>query len=254
MKPDAYMLAVESNQCRAYIRLNGVPLFEADLDRPRDFGEIVSMWIMPGTNKLDVSLALAPNNELASTQIHIAVLRMPDGVDQKSAERVMEFSWPPVNMRELIPFYHVFEFECPPTVPAKLWREAERIVLDEGARAEVTAIAQDLHRMFSQKQHRELADALGYRGRDIALSLGMMEDEGERSQKSFLKTIMQHGDFRAAPWDDAAFQATLIADERVVWLHRKCKTLNEVLLLENNHGQGMDLFVAKIAGRWQVVR
>src|SRR5688572_8907694 len=190
MKPDAYMLAVESNQCRAYIRLNGVPLFEADLDRPRDFGEIVSMWIMPGTNKLDVSLALAPNNELASTQIHIAVLRMPDGVDQTGAERVMEFSWPPVNMRELIPFYHVFEFECPPPIPAKLWREAEPLVLDDQARAEVTDIARDLHRMFSQKQHRELADALSYRGRDIALSLGMNEDEGERSQKSFLKTIM----------------------------------------------------------------
>lgn len=212
------------------------------------------MWIMPGMNKLDVSLALAPNNELTSTHIHIAVLRMPEGVDQRSAERVMEFSWPPVNMRELIPFYHVFEFECPPTVPAKLWGEAERILLDDTARAEVTAIAKDLHQKFAQQRHRELADALAYRGRDIALSLGMKEDEGERSQKSFLKTILQHGDFQAAPWDDAVFQATLVADDRLVWLHRKCRTLNEVLLLENNHGQGMDLFLAKIAGRWVVVR
>ena len=29
---------------------------------------------------------------------------------------------------------------------------------------------------------------------------------------------------------------------------------SRTLLLENNHGQGMDAFVAKIAGKWQVVR
>lgn len=254
MKPDVFMLSVETHQCRAYVRLNGLPLFEADLDRARDFGEIVTMWVMPGTNRLDVALAVAPNNERTNTSVSIEVLRIRDGVGQKEAPRALEFAWPPQDVRELVPFYHIFEFDGPEQSPCRLWTEAAPLVLDAATTKEVTSIAQELHQAFSARDHRRLSDRMAYRGRDIALCLGMTEDAGERSQKSFFKTIMSDADFRAAPWDNDAFQATLIAGNRVVWLHRKCAKLNETLLLENNLGQGMDAFVAKIAGAWQVVR
>ncbi|HEU5075815.1 MAG TPA: hypothetical protein VFU02_16595 [Polyangiaceae bacterium] len=254
MKPDAYMLSVKTRQCRAYVRLNGVPFFEADLDRPRDFGEVVTMWVMPGTNRLDVAFAVAPNNERTNTSVSLEILRVPDAVGQKEAPRVLEFAWPPRDVRELVPFYHIFEFPGPELSPCRLWTEAAPLYLDASSTNEVTAIAEQLHRTFAARDHQRLADAMAYRGRDIALCLGMTEDAGERSQKSFFKTIMTHPDFRAVPWDPEAFEATLVAGDRVVWLHRKSKKLNETLLLENNHGQGMDAFVAKIAGKWQVVR
>lgn len=254
MKPDVFMLSVKTRQCRAYMRLNGLPLFEADLDRPRDFGEVITMWVMPGTNRLDVALAVAPNNERTNTSVSIEVLRVPDGVGQKEAPRVLEFAWPPHDVRELVPFYHIFEFDGPQQSPCRLWTEAPPVVLDAASTSEVTAIAQQLHRTFAGRDHQRLADAMAYRGRDIALCLGMTEADGERSQKSFFKTIMSHADFKAVPWDRDAFEATPIAANRVVWLHRKSAKLNETLLLENNHGQGMDAFVAKIAGNWQVVR
>ena len=239
----SYMLSLTSDGCSVEVRVNEVPLRRTEAGRRTDYGEVVDSWIWAGVN----SVTLEAKGQLAKGCVSLEVLAVPKDGDQRTAPRVLRTSWPAAESTSEA---RVFEFQGPAADRCRLWREAESIQLTPAAKSELSEQVRMLHRAFTRRDVEALSSSTKYRAEDIARCMGKEPASGIEDQKRFLSIITSEPDFVALPLDEAGLVMDVVANGKLVWLHRR----DDVLLLQNKLNQGMDLYAAKIAGRWTIVR
>jgi len=172
---------------------------------------------------------------------------VPKDGDQRTAPRVLKANWPAADATSGT---QTLEFHGPVADRCRLWREAEPIELTPAAKSELLEQVRKLHGSFAGRDVEVLSSSTKYRAEDIARCLGKEPASGIEDQKRFYSVITSEPDFVALPLDEAALVMDVVAKGKLVWLHRR----DDVLLLQNKLNQGMDLYAAKIAGRWTIVR
>ena len=124
------------------------------------------------------------------------------------------------------------------------------MTLTAADKLELLERVRELHGSFARRDTKKLAERSDYRAKDVARCLGKPPAWGVERQTSFYSQIMSGSDFVVVPLDESALLMDVVGGGRLVWLHRR----DGKLLLENSLGQGMDLYAAKIAGQWTIVR
>ena len=246
--PDIYAFSATVEDCRAYVRLNGLPLVEVEprADRKK-MGEVVSMWIRPGANVLEVSLALRPEVNPRACRFEGKLVRVPRFEPRPPPVALVEVDWPPPTSGDLVPYYHQHQFTG--ATPSRLWDLAEPQGTGPRVEEELLSFAASVHEVFGRKDPLALGQLLDFKGRDIGRVLDLGEEGGRRSQRSFLDTILSAPDLEVEPLDPAALRIWAISERRIFRIRRG----DRPLLLTDAH-QGMDVYAAKIDGRWVVVR
>jgi len=239
----SYMVSLTSDGCALELRINDVPLRQVEAGRRTDYGEIVDVWLRAGVN----SLTLESKGKFAKGCVSLDVLAIPKDGDQRTAPRVLQASWPPDDSAGSL---QVFEFHGPVADRCQLWRDAEPIRVTPADRVDLLEQVRALHRSFARRDIEALAGSTKYRAEDVARCTGKSPASGVDDQKRFFSAITSNASFSALPLDEAAVLVDVVAHDRLVWLHRP----GDKLLLQNNLTQGMDLYAAKIAGRWTIVR
>ncbi|HEU5076868.1 MAG TPA: hypothetical protein VFU02_21910 [Polyangiaceae bacterium] len=239
----SYLVSLNADDCPVALRINDVPLREVEAGRHTNVGEIVDPWIRTGIN----SVSLEAKGKLAKACATVEILAIPPGGDQRTAPRVLAAKWPAADSTSGI---GVFEFHGPAADRCQLWRDAQSFELSAPNRSELLEQVRVLQQLFSRRDVTGLAERTDYRARDIARCMGKSPESGVEDQKRFFSNIMPDSGFVATPLDEAALFMDVVGDGKFVWLHRR----DGKLLLENSLGQGMDLYAAKIAGRWTIVR
>ncbi len=239
----SFLVSLTADHCPVALRVNDVPLREVEAGRRTTVGETIDPWIFAGVN----SVTLEAKGKLSKGCAVLAVLGVPPGGDQRTAPRVLDASWPDADLPSGV---KEFAFHGPVTERCQLFRDAQPFALGATERAELLQQARVLHQLFARRDVAGLAERADYRGKDIARCLGKSEASGVDEQKRFFAVITSEPDFVALPFDEAALRLDLVAKGKLVWLHRS----DGRLLLENNRTQGMDLYAAKVAGRWTIVR
>lgn len=224
--------------------MNDVPLIKYDASSPHSVGEVIDPWIQSGTNSVTVQ---AGPQKAGATEpcAQLAVLAIPEGGDQASAPRVAEKTLASTGGQTRATLDFVVAKS-----PCELWSEATRFDWNAENQRELTELAQRTHRLFSQKKLGPLAELTDYRARDTARCLGKTPESGVADQRSFFDAITGAPDFSAIPWSDEALVLDVVGNGRLVWMHRN----DDKLLLQNGVGGGMDLYAARIEGRWRIVR
>ena len=244
MSPSAkYLVSLETDGCPLELRINGVPLRELEAGRTHTFGEIVDPWLKAGVN----AVTLVAKGKLSQGCASLEVLAVPDGGDQRAAPRVLEAKWPGT---ELAAGEQTFEFHGPAAERCQLWRDAENVELTAPARSELLAEVRALHRLFTKHNVASLAERADYRAKDIARCLQKAPASGVDDQKRFFTHITSEPPLAPLPDDDSALAMDVVGQEKLVWVHRR----DTKLLFENGAGGGLDLYFAKIGGRWTLVR
>ncbi len=261
-----YHFSGESEGLRAHVRFNDVPLFDAEPDSPQKDMEDISLWVMPGPNNLEVSVSrpvTAPDVYLTAIKDPVeppeddeaqprgpffqARIQRAPRTDTSAIGTEWDFSWPPPGIRDLTTFYNLFELTC--ETPSQLWQQAEPLTLTEAVAEELRRFGEELHRVFSRGDHAALAQRMDFKGRDVGLVLGMTEAQGSAAQQRFFRAIMTRQGFKVPPWNADTVSVRLLANNTVAWLRDGTRPL---LLSEQR--QGMEVYVARIGGRWTVVR
>lgn len=238
------MLSVDTHACAVAIAVNDVPLIRYDAGSSHSVGELIDPWIRSGANSVAVQAGpQTPGTGAPCAQL--AVLAIPEGGDQASAPRVAEqtLASPTEQARATLDFVTAKS-------PCQLWTETQRFDWNSEVQREVTELAKTTHQLFSQKKIAALAALTDYRARDTARCLGKTPESGVSDQRSFFDAITGAPDFSAVPWNDEAFVLEVVADGRLVWMHRS----DDKLLLQNGVGGGLDLYAARIGGSWRIVR
>ncbi|HEX6277485.1 MAG TPA: hypothetical protein VFZ53_30790, partial [Polyangiaceae bacterium] len=239
----SYLVSVDTQGCPLEIRINDVPLRELEGGRPHAFGEIVDPWLKSGVN----TVSLAAREPVSKDCASLVVLAVPEGGDQRTAPRVLDTKWPPA---ELARGEQAFEFHGPAAERCRLWRDIEPLELSAGAQAEILADVRALHALFSQKKVAAFAERTDYRAQDIARCFRKSPESGVDDQKKFLTLVTSESRFVPLPLDETALVLDLVGGGRLVWVHRR----DTKLLFQNGMQQGMDLYWAKLGGRFTVVR
>lgn len=239
----SYLVSLDTDGCPVELRINDVPLRDLEAGRPRAFGEVVDPWLTSGVN----TLSLVARETVSKGCASLKVLAVPEGGDQRTAPRVLEATWPAT---ERATGEQPFEFHGPAAERCQLWRDAAAVELDASARSELLAEVRSLHRLFEKRQVASLAERLDYRAKDIARCLQKAPALGVEDQKRFLAHVASVPPFAPLPADDTELALDVVGQGKLVWVHRR----GPKLLFENGAGGGLDLYFAKIGGRFTVVR
>lgn len=238
-----YMVSLTGDNCPVALRINDVPLLELKTGGQRSVGETSDLWIRAGLN----SVTLQARGKLAKGCASVTVLAVPEDGDQRTAPRVLDTSWPAQDRSSGV---QVLEFHGPVAARCQLWRDAEPIDLTAADKSKLLEWVRELHGWFARRESKKLAQQADYRAQDIGRCLGKSPKWGTEGQNSFFSAIMSGSDFVAVPLDVSALVMDVVGQGHLVWLHRR----DGKLLFQNTRGQGMDFYVAKIAGRWTIVR
>jgi hypothetical protein len=239
----SYLLSLDTRGCAVELRINDVPLLSVEADRPRALGEVIDPWLKVGVN----GVSLAARTNVSKGCASLSVLAIPEGGDQRTAPRVLEAVWPPADLAR---GEQAFEFFGPTTERCRLWQDAAPLELDAAGKSELLGEVRALHRLFVKRDVTAFARRADYRARDIARCLRKAPESGVEDQKKFLELVTSATPFSPTPLDESALTLELVGGRKLVWAHRK----DARLLFENGLGQGMDLYFAKVDGRWAVVR
>ena len=238
-----YLVSLETDGCPLELRINDVPLRELDGGRPSTFGEIVDPWLRAGVN----SATLVARGKVSRGCASLEVLAVPENGDQHTAPRVLTVRWPETDLPA---GEQAFEFHASVAERCHLWRDAEPVELGATARSELLTEVRALHRQFTKRNVAALAERTEYRAKDIARCLLKSPASGVEDQKRFFTQVTSVPPFAPLPVDDTGLAMDVVGRGKLVWVHRR----DTKLLLENGAGGGLDLYFAKIDGRWRIVR
>lgn len=207
-------------------------------------------WLRPDGNRLDVeAIVVSPPLTDEPPNFEVAIC-FPD--DEQPP--LVRFDWRATKLEEFAPFRFSLPFVLPMPCPTKLFVEAEVIAADdEKARKEALACAKAAYDAFAARDVDRIIDLFGYRLEDNAR--GWINDPADavsRARMAYASFVAPDG-FSLYPWEN--IETRLVADGRAVFVSRQQGfPLIGAVKRPGVAPSALDIYVARIDGKWRVVR
>jgi len=257
-----YYLSVEATGVLATVGINDVPLVVGDKPGSLTATEPVNLWLLPSDNRITVDLAWPSGKPVTKGSASVeAVLFLHDSATEvPTPKRVLaRFYWPSQEIEEQYPYHGEVRIEGsiadPP--PTTLWQDAAALAEpSEAERREVLAIVEVLRSALIGKRLEDAFAVLTYRYKDEARAEGKpFERVRETVLEMYEWLVGQEGGLTSTPLTLEAARFRIVGAGKVLLVDRRDGV--PAIYLENENADlafGIPVYVARIGGKWTVVR
>ncbi len=232
------LVRILSPEGGVFVFLNGFLLFGAD-----EVGRSATQaapFLRAGRNTFEIT------PERADTAARLSVVDLSQGDPQTAPVLLqMETGAPGAPVAETLAVDGI--------APDFAWHRAEVIDAISGQRRAVYDAAETLASLLARGPDQELLSILGMKHAEMARSVGLTKDEMDNGLLEGLSELRGRRGFRvdlAAPED---FLPLLSSDSRIVNL-RRISGGDAIRIIDGISDPGFSVAMARISGRWHVVR
>jgi len=231
-------IVFDSPQGNASLFLNGFLMFGAE-----NVGRASSQaapFLRPGSNVFE----LVP--EQPNTAASLRVLDVSQGGPQNAGVLLQhEFGDPGVPLSQILTVEEA--------VPNFAWHQAEVIENVSAQRRSLYRAAETIADLLTRGPDQDLLAVLDMKHAEMALSLGLSQNEMDDGLMEGLSNLRERPEFRAELAVPDDFLPLLSSDGRIVTL-RRMSGGDAIRIIDGVTDPGFSVAMARIAGRWQVVR
>jgi hypothetical protein len=257
-----YYFDISTNTAGFTLIVNGVELVYFEGGKSYSKSLDINDWMLFGDNEFEISIFWPDDARYtpgkASGVFTLSMEETKSGGDTKTSE-LYALQWPG-SLTENYPF-SVTETFKPKQFPHVLIEKAERItgVLPRSDQEEITAVVEQLRQAFAAKDPALIDELLFIKYADIAGARFVRLDAYKAEVNSFYTSLFEREAFTVRPlYSRYNFQST--AADRLVKVMQGSIGFPEPALVmtyrENRRTlrYDLDLYFAKIDGRWIIVR
>lgn len=222
----------------------------------------VNEWIMPRGNRLSVLLAArehgAPEAPDPAVAVQVFIAR-PGDRHHAVQTTLAEFGWPlPAAQAAPLPHLADIPFAVQDAPPARLWGEADKLTgLATSDMDEIVALVERLRRAIEQRRLDEAYALVEYRYRDLARANGEDYATLAAGVRGLYQDLFNEPRLHVEPLSRAGAGFSLVADNQVVLVSRgpaRDALRAEAGTAPQRRFYGFPIYVARIQGRWTIVR
>lgn len=251
-----FVLEVACDAVLASVWVNGFDVFAEAKGEPRSMQMKLNPWLLDGANQLEVDLAPPPGGPASGAPEF--QLRLVQGVlgTEPGPDGVLEaFSWDPSKEpREEKPRKVLNRrFVVRPAFGRWAWEVAERPTPEPEVIAQAIDTVEEIRRALEARDARRVGDLLSLKHREMARALSLSAFQIQTDLTRALEDMMQGPDWSIAPIEPAE---TSVAprSERRLWRVRGRDGVAVVQARSRNRVFALDVVLARLDGRWTVVR
>lgn len=257
-----YTIRARSFGVGVWAGVNGSPTLVDQKGEGRAVFRDVNEWIMPQENKLSGVIVQPPgapspngkpaggNGAYVNMEVYMADA---DGEPAGGAPPLAKFSWPLPGAPQVFPFPFSVPFVIPRAIETRVWKAAEVVKRLEAAdRQEILNLVNQLIDALSQGSKAGVVDLTKFRLDDEAIAQGYSSEDVRQAAANMVQafSVVKQP---PAPLTSQEAQISPVAGGRLFYVTRG--SFGPAVLFEDDERRlSVNVYVAKVDGRWTIVR
>jgi len=221
-----YVIASESTGLRSQILVNDVPVKELD-GRPVNSETNVNQWIIEGSNRLEIRLAL-PSDAGRETSagnarsFQVRLFAGEHGTPPSPEAALVEFIWDPAaqQLGQDLATVFVKDFQVETAFGRWLWQDSPADPLTESDKQQLVQLLAQFHRALTNRDVTLLVQLLKLSSAEMCRALDMQAEMFSMGEQQFFSSLFASDGWQVDPLDEAAIVFEPVAGGRLVRLRR----------------------------------
>ncbi|MCX8155644.1 MAG: hypothetical protein N3J91_04215 [Verrucomicrobiae bacterium] len=251
-------LYVELKHLMAYIKLNGAPLYRDPNGVGLKSVRTVNEWIMPGKNQISTfwhwptEVAYKPGIARANVSVFVSD---PESTIPKPLHILAQHRWPMPDKPEAYPYESSSIFELPGNPPTRLWVDAEPLPDKLSPRDRQTALllVEQLADAIERQNLDDIMVLVDYKIREDALANGHDLEHLRQSMREQYQFVLEEPGLKRQVLPADSLNCMVIGGNKLARVQQA--NWEEALIYHSESCRfKFDIYVAKIEGKWLIVR
>jgi hypothetical protein len=259
-----YIINYTISRCNVEIELNGVDITRSKKEDSYSLTGVsdVSMWILPGANRLGFNIKPMPPQKDSAFRpgIEVSISTAREGQMTDEGKKIFEYRFPEKDGDESLagiskPVRKEAVFKPAYIPPSELWNKVKPVKLDDAARKQITDLVKNYHAAFVKKDVDALYDFLLFASMDVARLMHRSVDDVKTKMKGALKEMMADKNFIMVPLNVGKLVLKPVLDDMVIQVTDAAgEAPVRTKGTKDSGSSSFPVYAGFIDGKWIIVR
>ena len=253
---DGYVLRILTQDVGCIAGINDAPICEDMRGLGLSSTRSVAEWVMPGENFFTVYLFWPPDRAFESGKAATTATLFIGQTSESETTRhpVAAMMYPIPGIPEAYPYRVRQKFQANPVPPTRLWGDAQPVErLSEGDQRDMVDLAERFRQTFVARNVQAMYDLTSYKFEDRARAEGFSPTEQRQAAMELYAEMVASNENVVAPLYPELIVFDSIANGAVYRLTQGSG--QKLIRMEDaKTRRRIDIYMAKISGKWTIVR